>query len=1440
MKRLLTFLTLLTVFIGVGWAETSSLIFTAKCNGSGTADDGTVWTVTSDGTETNFDSTKGIHYGTNSAKVQYIKLTTSGISGTITKVVVNASTASGVSATASVTVGGNAFGGDPQSLSTTATDYTFNGSASGEIVVTVTKPSKAAKALYVKSVVVTYTTGSSTPICNEPTFSPAAGTYYDPVNVTLNCATTGATIRYTLDGTNPTATTGTVYTSPISVTSTTTIKAIATATGYDPSSVASATYTIFTPETYTPTYEENFSDGFGDFYTKTVTNPGFDVWTTSSYQGKTYAKAAAYKNSTNHASESWLISPYINLANTTNPELSFSQAIDSHFGTIANEATLWVKENNATTWTQITINYPDAPTTGYTAFESQTINLSGYKNKIIQIAFKYISTTSNAGNWEVSDFKVKDSNPSAPSYYLVGSFNSWTESDACKFEESNGTYTLNNVTFDDANTTFKVIKIENGNKTWYGGTGGVDYNIHHTHHENLPMDGSQNYKIQSAGTTSFSFTVSNNTPGNLNVNREAKLYIKGDFNSWNEELMTATADGWTTSQTIAANNKFGFVDEFGQYRGKEWTIWSEHMNNGYEIPMETNGDYKMGIAGTYTLNVNSNLSKLFVNSVTGDIYTLVESAEDLVDGAQYVIMSKGLPTQGAAYAMAGQRNNNRAQTADPIAINSDKQIIINGQLDAEGNPVQVITLEGQTDAWYFNVGNGYLYASGSSTNNQLKTEAEIDEDNNAKATIVIDADAKSAAITFQGTSTNKYLRHNASSKLFACYGSAGSQQPVFLFKKGASVTPPSDQVATPVITPGSADPSNKYTVYGGEQEITITCATDGATIYYTTDGADPTTSSTPYAEPCYLTSNGGPMTVKAIAVKDGLDDSQIATSYYLFTSPVAPTFTPTATAQTGDFTVEISSEYEDGVIYYMLDPEGVPTANNLKDDGTVYQEGFTVSGEGTHRVYAIVELNGIKSSVASITYTITSGGTTGDGDYVKVTNAADLTDGEYLIVYEMEGTPIENGIVFDGSLSNLDTKPNSISEVVGINNFTIASSTEVDAAIFTITSSENGYSIKSASDKYIGGTSSSNTMTSSDDVIYNSISFDEDGNADIISNTSHLRYNTSDTRFRYFKSSTYASQQPIALYKKVENPVDEPTEVTLAELCETGEPGKLYTINNENGLLGVYSYGTSVWFKDEEQAVDYQNPTPTTGTYQYYTVVEKQLGINKSERDFAQNNWIEVVFPSEQDFTNKKYVRNLTGTYSCENGNPKLTLTVAVDEENDVTEVSPSDLAYELNPYMAVNFAGNQTYTNNGETKTFFFSQPKAQEYAQILWAVWNGTEFIMPTGEDNYYGFKGSFTINPELNANPISGLKTNSSYNFKAIIRKSASKAGPYEVYPTDLNPDVPTAINGVVVNGNVKSVKYVNVAGIVSDVPFQGVNIVVTEYTDGSRTTTKMLKK
>src|SRR5208283_1273779 len=97
---------------------------------------------------------------------------------------------------------------------------------------------------------------SATPIAGTaatPTFSPAAGTYTGTQTVTISDTTSGASIYYTTNGTTPT-TSSSKYGSAISVAATQTIEAIAVATGYTNSAVASAVYTISIPTAATPTF----------------------------------------------------------------------------------------------------------------------------------------------------------------------------------------------------------------------------------------------------------------------------------------------------------------------------------------------------------------------------------------------------------------------------------------------------------------------------------------------------------------------------------------------------------------------------------------------------------------------------------------------------------------------------------------------------------------------------------------------------------------------------------------------------------------------------------------------------------------------------------------------------------------------------------------------------------------------------------------------------------------------------------------------------------------------------------------------------------------------------------------------------------------------------------------------------------------------------------
>ena len=116
-------------------------------------------------------------------------------------------------------------------------------------------------------------------------------------------------------------------------------------------------------------------------------------------------KASAYAGS-NKAAESWLVSPTINMTEIAEATLAFDQCINKYFGTVEDEATLWVKEEGGE-WNQITITYPTLPESGnWSDFETQTVDLTPYAGKKIKIGFKYTSTEEAAGTWEIKNISI--------------------------------------------------------------------------------------------------------------------------------------------------------------------------------------------------------------------------------------------------------------------------------------------------------------------------------------------------------------------------------------------------------------------------------------------------------------------------------------------------------------------------------------------------------------------------------------------------------------------------------------------------------------------------------------------------------------------------------------------------------------------------------------------------------------------------------------------------------------------------------------------------------------------------------------------------------------------------------------------------------------------------------------------------------------------------
>ena len=186
--------------------------------------------------------------------------------------------------------------------------------------------------------------------------------------------------------------------------------------------------------------------------------------------------------------------------------------------------------------------------------------------------------------------------------------------------------------------------------------------------------------------------------------------------------------------------------------------------------------------------------------------------------------------------------------------------------------------------------------------------------------------------------------------------------------------------------------------------------------------------------------------------------------------------------------------------------------------------------------------------------------TIGGGKFVKVTSTNDITNGQYLIVYETDG------VAFDGSLvgSDLDKGHNEIP--VNIENGEIEANHNIMASTFTIDRAAG--TVKSASGYYIGRNASSNGMnTSATNAYSNTISISN--NNAIIQGAGgyQLRFNSSsgndNYRFRYYAST---SQKAIQLYKLVEN--------------RDGQTRSFSMLNNDLDVVNYstgYVYPTDPW-----------------------------------------------------------------------------------------------------------------------------------------------------------------------------------------------------------------------------------------------------------------------
>lgn len=155
--------------------------------------------------------------------------------------------------------------------------------------------------------------------------------------------------------------------------------------------------------------DESFATSQGNFEidNKQLPEGGTFVWkhdagTPEGGNPYYYMKASSFIGGAK-ASESWLISPAVDLSQATTATLTFDHT-HKFAGTPSEELTLWVTETSAENWQQLTID-KYGTNKDYT-FVTPSIDLSAYAGKTIKFAFKYVSTTDAAGTWEIKNVKV--------------------------------------------------------------------------------------------------------------------------------------------------------------------------------------------------------------------------------------------------------------------------------------------------------------------------------------------------------------------------------------------------------------------------------------------------------------------------------------------------------------------------------------------------------------------------------------------------------------------------------------------------------------------------------------------------------------------------------------------------------------------------------------------------------------------------------------------------------------------------------------------------------------------------------------------------------------------------------------------------------------------------------------------------------------------------
>ena len=739
------------------------------------------------------------------------------------------------------------------------------------------------------------------PVTATPTFSLAAGGYDTPQSVTISDATPGATIYYAINGTPTTS--STVYSGPITISSTETLEAIAAFSGYANSAVASAAYTVNIPAATSPgewtwvggNSALQSSVGYAGIYGMQGTPaPG------NMPGGRYYP--SRWTDSNGHL---WVFG-------------GGGDDVNDSYGRLND---LWEFNPSTDQWTWISgSNTALAPGVYGTLGTPAAGNVPGAR----QNAFSWIDKSGNLWLFGGTGY-----NASGVEGYL---------NDLWMFNPSTSQW------------------------TWMGGTGSLRQpGVYGT----LGVAAAGN--IPGARAEGMSWT---DNAGNLWLFGGTAYDANGNSGLLNDLWVFNPSTGqwtWMGGSSIAPTNGSGQAAVYGTLG----TPAPANIPEGRQIGMtwtDSGGNLWLFGGNTKASGTSVELNDLWEFSPSTNEWTWMGGTSSTNQNGVYGTL--GMPAAGN---IPGGRDSSAAWT------DQGGNLWLYGGDGYAGNPGSGYL----ADLWEFSpTTNEWTWMGGSSNRGPF----------GVYGTLGVPAagnlpGARYADAAWTGSSGNFWLFAGFGKDI---NGNTSRLNDLWLYQPVASLPA--------AATPTFSVPAGNYTSI---QTVTINDATSGATIYYTTNGTAPNINSSVYSGAITVSSTE---TLEAVAIASGYSNSATATAAY---TVILPTATPVISLATGVYdtpqTVTISDATAGATIYYTTNGTTPTTASN------VYSGPLTLSSE---TLEAVALAGGYSLSTAAIAYyTDTVPAATAAGEWTWVGGNSNLASPTgFPGVYGTQGTPAPGNI----------------------------------------------------------------------------------------------------------------------------------------------------------------------------------------------------------------------------------------------------------------------------------------------------------------------------------------------------------------------------------------------------------------------------------------------